>query len=502
MKQGVQHHKPPQSSVEPSISAHEKMYNLLRAFDSVCNEGGITYFLIGDTLIGAVVYQDLIPDEQSSVTVGMLREEYEKLVRAINFNTILQVHSEDPFRATFSLAREVDSENVLHVHVFDWMPADYDLRKFHVARITVWRKLLNSPLRLAALRRISRIAKYYNKDNSEEVVHLSLGERHYIPAEAITSLQYLTVGPLCLPAPCNMSFWIEQDRYEEARRIKSVQADCLSIMKEIDRVCRAHSIGYFMCAGTLLGSMRYGGYIPWDDDIDIAMLRADYDHFLSVAPDAFSEDFFLQAPHTDPNSPYLYAKVRLNGTEYVTSYTQYRSSHQGISVDIFPFDLAPSDDADLAAYNKETQERYVRFKDVARRRAVAFPKMRPQVRPLEHIGRIIMSIRRRQYDSASLAQARDTYENHVTKYNNGIAAFNRVAASGDYTHIVYNLIDYINVEIDDLLPLQEMPFEELTLYGPHNPNAFMREWFGDDYMQEPPVHRQLAHPVVRWKTRT
>ena len=68
--------------------------------------------------------------------------------------------------------------------------------------------------------------------------------------------------------------------------LRRLQLTELEILKDIDRVCRAHGIAYWLDSGTALGAMRHGGFIPWDDDIDVGMPRGDYERFLEVAPEA------------------------------------------------------------------------------------------------------------------------------------------------------------------------------------------------------------------------
>ena len=75
----------------------------------------------------------------------------------------------------------------------------------------------------------------------------------------------------------------------------------LEVLKEIDRVCKKYDIPYFLCGGTLIGVMRHKGFIPWDDDIDIGMLRKDYERFEDCFIKEHSKDFYLHSLKTDPD---------------------------------------------------------------------------------------------------------------------------------------------------------------------------------------------------------
>lgn len=117
----------------------------------------------------------------------------------------------------------------------------------------------------------------------------------------------------------------------------------LKIALEIRRICEKHHIPYFLTAGTLLGAIRHGGFIPWDDDMDIGMLRSDYDRFLRACQEELGDAYFLQTWDTDPEYPFSFAKIRLNGTHFVEGFSQAGTMHDGIFVDIFPFDSAPDE---------------------------------------------------------------------------------------------------------------------------------------------------------------
>lgn len=134
----------------------------------------------------------------------------------------------------------------------------------------------------------------------------------------------------------------------EREILRKVQLTQLEIAKEIRRVCEENEIPYFLCDGTLLGAVRHGGFIPWDDDMDLGMLRKDYEKFCRIAPEKLGKDYVLQTWYTDPNYALPFAKVRKRGTLYLEAKSS-RLQENGFFVDIFPFDYVPQDTGARAA---------------------------------------------------------------------------------------------------------------------------------------------------------
>lgn len=114
----------------------------------------------------------------------------------------------------------------------------------------------------------------------------------------------------------------------------------LELLREIDRICRKHDIPYVLFCGTALGAVRHKGFIPWDDDLDVSMLRPDYERFLQVAPAELQDAYYLQAEFSE-HWPMNFSKLRKNNTTYLEKYhPKDPHHHQGIYVDIFPCDNA------------------------------------------------------------------------------------------------------------------------------------------------------------------
>lgn len=113
----------------------------------------------------------------------------------------------------------------------------------------------------------------------------------------------------------------------------------LKLLNEVDRICHKHEINYMLFAGTLLGAVRHQGFIPWDDDLDIIMLRSEYEKFLEVAKEEIDQNiFYLQSEYSE-HWPMFFSKLRLQNTAAIEKYhPKDKLIHQGIYIDIFPCD--------------------------------------------------------------------------------------------------------------------------------------------------------------------
>ena len=123
--------------------------------------------------------------------------------------------------------------------------------------------------------------------------------------------------------------------------VRDVQGKILETMKYIDLLCRENNIVYYIMGGTALGAIRHGGFIPWDDDLDIFMTPSEYAKFKKVFAEQNSQQFVLQEWRTTPD--YLeYAKVRMNGTTFIEeAFKDRKDMHQGIYVDIMILHKVP-----------------------------------------------------------------------------------------------------------------------------------------------------------------
>lgn len=137
----------------------------------------------------------------------------------------------------------------------------------------------------------------------------------------------------------------EQMQYHVSDKMKQIWQTELSILDSIDAICRKNNIKYFAMNGTLLGAVRHNGFIPWDDDLDIGMLRDDYNHFIEAASRELPDYMFLQTLFSDPcifNNGIT--RVRDSRTTGIEEHNLNHPSNQGIWVDIIPIDYSSADD--------------------------------------------------------------------------------------------------------------------------------------------------------------
>jgi lipopolysaccharide cholinephosphotransferase len=126
---------------------------------------------------------------------------------------------------------------------------------------------------------------------------------------------------------------------EKLQRLKDKE---LKILIEFGQVCEKLGINYSLSSGTLLGAVRHKGFIPWDDDIDVVMLREDYDKFLAKGQELLPDHLFIQTYETDKEYPYNFGKIRDTSTLLKEYATQTLNMKNGPYIDIFPVDRVSS----------------------------------------------------------------------------------------------------------------------------------------------------------------
>ncbi|MBQ9361846.1 MAG: LicD family protein [Bacteroidaceae bacterium] len=128
----------------------------------------------------------------------------------------------------------------------------------------------------------------------------------------------------------------------EGSQLWKMQQRMLSVLAEIDKICQRHQIPYWLSGGSMLGAVRHQGFIPWDDDLDIEMLRPDFLRLMKVLETELPDNLALQWHTTDPNYFFQFAKIRDKNSELYerNGYDKVWKEH-GIFIDIFPLERVP-----------------------------------------------------------------------------------------------------------------------------------------------------------------
>jgi lipopolysaccharide cholinephosphotransferase len=129
--------------------------------------------------------------------------------------------------------------------------------------------------------------------------------------------------------------------YLVSEKMKKVWNIEIKLLTKLLEVCEKYNLKIWADGGTLIGAVREKGFIPWDDDIDMVMLRSDYDRLLKIAPSEFQEPFFFQNAYTDKFYPRGHSQLRYNGTAAVLPGEVHCTFNQSIFIDIFVYDVMP-----------------------------------------------------------------------------------------------------------------------------------------------------------------
>lgn len=265
------------------------------------------------------------------------------------------------------------------------------------------------------------------------------------------------------------------------RKLQLVQ---LELVIELDRICRKNNIEYFLDSGTLLGAVRHKGFIPWDDDLDIGMLREDYERFLKIAPKDLEKEYFLQTWYSDENYGLPFAKIRKNNTIYMEGTAENVKAHAGIYIDIFPYDN----------YGNSKLKQGYHLSLI--RRMIAVKCGYKQWR--EFSSSKIRAKKTLIYIPIRLASALFTKIFLIKKYEEIARKYNGIQTEDVFENSSANYGKWV-IDKENLAETIEMEFEGVKLRVPKGYDQYLTRIYGD-YMQLPPVEKRGSrHSVAELK---
>lgn len=253
------------------------------------------------------------------------------------------------------------------------------------------------------------------------------------------------------------------------------------ILKDFIAICEKHNINYFAIAGTAIGAVRHQGFIPWDDDIDLAMLREDYEKFAKVAPQEFAGKYEMMAPDLPKKYYNLQpAMVRL-GTRFITENAWAGKYEPGIFLDLFIYENIPDDKEEAAIIIKKCRTykilyiiRNVNHFKLLKGRSLK-QKLKNIVSGFIRLGLLIVP-----HSDRWLYKK---YMSYATKYYGKSETYTALCDPG--SHIM-------GIKRDEIFPLVDMPFEDITIKMLNKYEDQLKRHMGN-YMEIPPVEKRTNH---------
>ncbi|MGF2384129.1 LicD family protein [Lentilactobacillus otakiensis] len=251
----------------------------------------------------------------------------------------------------------------------------------------------------------------------------------------------------------------------------------LNIFKQFAAITHKHHIHYIALGGTMLGAVRHQGFIPWDDDMDVGMLRADYEQFLKVASDDLKDThYFLQTPWTDENYALSYSKL-LDRNTFIEEKNNVNNARKGVFLDIFPLDKIPDSPA--------RQRRQIL--DMRRLDSRIYLKLRYNVID-NPIRKFQNPLSEEQVETAD--DFKEQREAVMTMYNDKPALTNVKNLASQYAY------DKEILSLDELNDIVNLPFEDTEIRVPADYDAILTRIYGD-YMELPPENARTEKHIVR-----
>lgn len=246
----------------------------------------------------------------------------------------------------------------------------------------------------------------------------------------------------------------------------------LEILNKIDEICKKYNLSFQLSGGTLLGAIRHKGFIPWDDDIDLTMVREDYDKFIQVAPKELGDEYFLQCYDTD-DCYFPFIKIRKNNTVFNEDLIAHLDCHKGIFVDIFPFERIDNPHSLILRLRAMMVKN---IWDIILFKKKVYKSRRDMRHPIFDSILSILSYNALKKWQVSLMKG-------ANKKNGKYLC--ALCGGYNYTKDIH--------EYSQMIPTSMVTFEGKEFPTYNNPDHYLTHLYGTHYMELPPLEKRVNH---------
>ena len=242
--------------------------------------------------------------------------------------------------------------------------------------------------------------------------------------------------------------------------LRQQQIRMLEILKTFDAICKKHQIPYWLSSGTLIGAARHKGFIPWDDDLDVEMMRKDYLRLIKILPNELPEQYKLQTHETDPGYIFIYGKLR-DENSYIAETTDYDRifNYRGIYIDIFPIEKVPYWLAWIAGHMQ---------------------------------GRIYVELKKKRINEKAVLKRVNQIYSFNTKFGFPFLRMLTKMFPGSPVRHSFGTTYFAPRNLKDIFPLTEIEFEGQLFPAPGNTAVYLSKIYGD-YMKLPDLSKVTPH---------
>lgn len=267
--------------------------------------------------------------------------------------------------------------------------------------------------------------------------------------------------------------WEEIYSQDDIKKIQTIELESLRVFSQ---VCEKLGIEFFLYGGSLLGAIKYQGFVPWDDDLDLALMRKDYELLLKEGSRLLPPEYEMQHPNSNAVTPFPYIKFRRTDTAMVEYYLHKLKMNHGIYFDIYPIDNIPDDDEKYHRVHNKVQNllRWFNLRQVR-------PLLSRDRKPKECIKYWIKLVRYAMLHAIP-------HDYLIRKMEKEMTAFNSVQTKRQGNYFYPKPVNYF----DGIFPLKEVIFENRSVKIPAGYEVNLKNRYGD-ISQMPPEEERVGH---------